>query len=125
MARFRLNGVEFEGNMVDIVGRNIFINGQKVAQVEAGETALDIHILEGTLGELKADGNVVCQNVTGSVDAGGSITVNGSVGAKCDAGGTITVMGNVAGNLDAGGSIKVGGAVQGKMNAGGSINVGR
>lgn len=108
MASLKIDGQVFTGERVDIVGRNIYINGVKQDHtVAAGQQKLQIEVLSGVLGELHADGSVSCGQVNGSVDAGGSINVNGAVGGNVKAGGSANIVGNVAGNCKAGGSLNV------------------
>lgn len=125
MAKVEINGYSFSGDNVMIVGRHVYVDGQKVeTHLVAGQQELDIKVTEGLLKELKAGGSVECGEVTGNVDAGGSISVTGNVGGNADAGGSIDISGNVQGTVDAGGSVRVGGSVSGDIDAGGSVRVG-
>lgn len=122
VGRVTINGVSFFGDNIQVAGRNVIINGEVVMSVDKAESKLIVHVEEGVINSLRADGSVYCGEVTGNVDAGGSVDVKGTVGGSIDAGGSVNVVGNT-GNIDAGGSVNVVGTVNGKMDAGGSIRV--
>ena len=109
MANVSINGRHFSGNNVNIVGRNVYVDGVKV---DAGDlstqTELEIKVTEGVLGKLDAGGSVTCGDVNGSVSTGGSLSVKGNVGGDANAGGSMNVSGSVSGKINAGGSVRVG-----------------
>jgi hypothetical protein len=104
MAKFTIDGRTFTGNRVDIVNGRVTIDGVVCEDTLSGR--VEIHILEGVLGELKTNASVNCGTVEGNIDAGGSVNC-GNVGGSVDAGGSVN-CGNVSGNIDAGGSIRMG-----------------
>ena len=55
--------------------------------------------------------------VSGDVDAGGSVSVGGSVNGDVEAGGKVSVGGDVSGNIDAGAGVTVEGDVSGDIDA--------
>ena len=85
-----------------IVDNNIIsINGKKICGCEGKEVTI-----EGDVGSLKCTGNVkVHGNVTGNIDAGGSVQCN-NVGGEVDSGGSVRCS-KVGGSIDAGGSVSV------------------
>jgi hypothetical protein len=117
-----INGQIYEGNNVSIVNGVVKIDGviQKGEHLE--KKICEIHVLSGTINQLKTDSSVYCQDVAGDVDAGGSVTVQGSVGGEVDAGGSVK-CGAVTGDVDAGGSVTCG-SVGGSIDAGGSVRHG-
>ena len=118
----RMNGKTYVGNDISIINGVVKIDGV-IQEGDHLETKIcEIRILEGTIGSLRTDASVTCQNVTGNVDAGGSVKVAGNVGGEVDAGGSVT-CGNVTGDVDAGGSITCG-SVGGSVDAGGSVRHG-
>lgn len=100
--RYRIEGNIFSA--VNFSDGEIIINGKKVT----GNLSGDVRVIwEGPAVDVNADGSVTVNgNVSGSVDAGGSITC-GNVEGDVDAGGSVTA-GKVSGDIDAGGSVSVG-----------------
>lgn len=102
-----LNGTTVEvpdGASVQVVNNRVLVDGREVLCVTG--TRLDVVIHEGTVRELRADGSVQAQQVSGSVKAGGSVTC-GNVGGDVKAGGSVK-CGDVTGSIDAGGSVRTG-----------------
>ena len=123
MAKVTINGVTIETSGKSIVVSNgkVIVDGTEVQVGEIKNNRIDLHILSGEVGEIRADGNVYAQDVRGDIDAGGSIDCK-NVGGSADAGGSIT-CGDVSGNVDAGGSVRCG-KVGGDIDAGGSVRHG-
>lgn len=115
--RIRINGMDIVG------GRNITItNGVVMVDGNVVEGSpinhrITVEVL-GDLASLTCDGNVICEDVHGKVDAGGSVTC-GDVTGNVDAGGSAK-CGNITGSVDAGGSVNCG-SVGGNIDAGGSV----
>lgn len=122
MGTININGVVYEGNNLSIVNGVVKIDGviQKGDHLE--KKICEVRVLSGTIGALRTDASVTCQDVTGKIDAGGSVSVSGNVGGDIDAGGSIQ-CGDVKGNVDAGGSVQCG-KVGGSVDAGGSVRHG-
>jgi hypothetical protein len=97
-----VNGKTYQGNSVSVINGVVIIDGKKVTDKDLPDTILQIEVT-GTLGELKTDASVNCDNVKGNVEAGGSV--------NCD---------TVGGNVNAGGSVNCD-EVGGSVNAGGSV----
>lgn len=125
MAKIVINGVEITGaNSVVVNNGSIYVNGDLVnVGVTKDQQRLEIQVIDGAIGELKADGNVQCAEVTGNVDAGGSVDVMGDVGGSVDAGGSVSVQNSIGGDVDAGGSVQAGGHIHGDVDAGGSVKI--
>ena len=119
MAKVTINGVTYEGNSVHVRNGKVIIDGLEQSSIEVKNNRVDLHIIEGAVGDIRADGSVYAQNVHGSVNAGGSVDCK-DVGGDVDAGGSAT-CGDVKGNVDAGGSVRCGN-VEGDVDAGGSVS---
>ena len=117
MGTVTVNGKTYVGNDLQIINGKVLVDGREVDNGLSG--VVEVRVLEGTIGQLKTDASVTCQNVTGNIDAGGSVTVKGDVGGKVDAGGSVN-CGDVGQSVDAGVSVNCG-AVQGNVDAGGSV----
>ena len=123
MGRITVNGKTISvpnGTDINVVNNVVYINGVK--QKISDSTKEITIVVEGNIeGDLRVDNASVKVkgNVAGSVDSGGSCTVDGFVGQNINAGGSIR-CGEVKGNADAGGSIRCG-SVGGNASAGGSI----
>lgn len=122
MGTINLNGVVYEGNNISIVDGVVKIDGVVQNGKHLENKICEIRVISGTIGALRTDASVTCKDVTGNVDAGGSVTVNGSVGGDVDAGGSVN-CGSVSKSVDAGGSVNCGG-VGGNVDAGGSVRHG-
>lgn len=117
-----INGKVYEGDNVSIVNGVVKIDGVIQTGDHLEKKICEIRVIDGTIGQLRTDASVYCQNVTEYVDAGGSVTVQGSVGGAVDAGGSVN-CGNVTGDVDAGGSVTCG-KIGGSVDAGGSVRHG-
>jgi hypothetical protein len=122
MNRIEMNGVVYEGSNISIINGVVKIDGVVQTGGHLEKKICEIRVISGTIGALRTDASVTCQDVTGNIDAGGSVSVNGNVGGEIDAGGSIQ-CGNVTGNVDAGGSVQCG-KVSGSIDAGGSVRHG-
>jgi len=122
MGTVNINGVVYEGNNISIVNGVVKIDGVIQTGEHLEKKIAEIRVIDGTIGALRTDASVYCQDVTGNIDAGGSVTVQGSVGGEIDAGGSIK-CGDVTGNVDAGGSVTCG-KISGSVDAGGSVRHG-
>lgn len=122
MGRIEMNGVVYEGNNISIVNGVVKIDGVVQTGGHLEKKICEIRVLSGTIEQLRTDASVYCQDVTGDVDAGGSVTVQGSVGGEVDAGGSVK-CGDVTGDVDAGGSVTCG-KIGGSVDAGGSVRHG-
>lgn len=109
---FRIKNRIFSGSTMDIVGRNIYVDGNKVHEAE--ESKLEIQILEGaSVKKISSDRSV---NVQGNIDGPVTATsvncndITGSVTAKsvnCD---------DVVGDIKAEGNVNCG-RVSGSITA--------
>ena len=121
MATITIGGVKVTGDNIEIRNGKVIVDGVEFDGVmnTAGVSitnggTLEVRVLEGRLGNLRADGSIHCENVEGSVNAGGSVHANNVTG-NANAGGSVT-CGDVGGNASAGGSVKCG-DVRGNVTA--------
>lgn len=121
MATINIGGVKVTGDNIEIRNGKVIVDGVEISGVQntAGVSitsggTLEVRVLEGRLGNLRADGSIHCENVEGSVNAGGSVHAN-DVNGNASAGGSVT-CGDVGGNASAGGSVKCG-DVRGNVTA--------
>ena len=119
-----VNGRRYDipnGASVSISNGVVKVNGKELDDEARGGQPCEVHI-QGDIGELRCDGDAhIDGNVTGDVDAGGSVECH-NVGKSVDAGGIISCA-NVSGDVDAGGSVNASG-IHGDVDAGGSVNCG-
>lgn len=118
MGKVTINGMTFEGDSIHVRNNKVFVDGREIDVGEVKKNRIDVHILSGEVGDIRADGDIYAQNVKGDADAGGSIECK-DVGGSVDAGGSVN-CGNVSGDVDAGGSVNCGN-VGGDIDAGGSV----
>jgi hypothetical protein len=125
MARMSVNGVEITGSNVIAYGGQFIVDGvdytETLKSANAHKPFLEIKVLEGDIKRLHSSANVICGDVLGDVDAGGSVTCK-NVEGNVESGGSI-YSGNVGGNVEAGGSVNCGN-VEGNIDAGGSVKHG-
>jgi hypothetical protein len=106
MAFLSLNGRTFTGGNISIIGGQVWIDGKRVdGDLDLRGGTLDVRVLEGSIESLKADGNVSCGAVSGSVSAGGNATCD-SVGGSVNAGGNVRCD-KVGGSVRAGGNVRM------------------
>ncbi|UUZ75441.1 hypothetical protein LP414_27380 [Polaromonas sp. P1(28)-13] len=105
MATISVNGRNYAGSNITIRNGVITIDGVKQAD-DSTKGAVEIRVLEGTIGELNSDLSVNCNNVTGNVHAGGSVNCD-DVGSNVSAGGSVNCD-DIGGNVSAGGSVRHG-----------------
>jgi hypothetical protein len=99
-----INGKEYSGNNVTVINGVVTVDGSPV--LDTGNKNVEVKI-EGSVGELRADGSVtVSGTVTGNVDAGGSVNCD-DVGGNVSAGGSVNCD-DVGGSVNAGGSVRHG-----------------
>lgn len=120
-SQISVNGTNYtvSGSSIEIKNGVVRVDG-KIVSDESKSQAIKIEIT-GDLMSLTCDLDVVCGNVAGNVDAGGSVECK-DVQGFVDAGGSIE-CGNVGDYVDAGGSVKCG-TVGGDVDAGGSVRHG-
>ena len=96
-----INGISYQGNSVAIRGGKVIIDGKE----QKGEPLSGVVKVKvtGVLQHLECDAAVTCEDVKGSVNAGGSVTCK-DVGGSVSVGGSIH-CGNVKGSVTAGGSV--------------------
>ena len=117
MNTVQINGETYHSkHSISVNGSSIIIDGKPVK--ENAEHVLTIKVIEGSIGELKTDKSVVCEDVTGNVHAGGSVSAN-DIGGNVEASGSVSCDA-VEGDVKAGGSVSCG-EVGGSVNAGGSV----
>lgn len=97
-----------------IRGNNVIVNGSQVVSDVDGDV-----IIEGNIHDLSTNRSAKIRgDVTGDVDAGGSVKC-GNIGGSCKASGSVKCS-DIGGNASAGGSVKAS-AISGSVTAGGSI----
>ena len=107
--KITINGVTIEvdssnGSSINVRNGVVSVGG---VVVQTGLSGVVEIIWSGPAASINADGSVTVNGeVKGDVDAGGSINC-GNVSGSADAGGSIN-CGNIGGNADAGGSIRAG-----------------
>jgi len=104
MSTITINGKTYitKGNDISIIDGIVSVDGNII---EAGLSGNVKITWDGPLANLRADGDVTCENVNGKLDAGGNIHIKGNVNSNVNSGGSVHVSGNVGGNVQAGGSI--------------------
>lgn len=106
MAKITINGEVFqiEGSAsISINNNSISVGGNKIKD---GLSDIVEIKWEGPVADVDSNASIsITGDVTGDVDAGGSVKC-GNVGGDVDAGGSIS-CGNVSGDVDAGGSISM------------------
>jgi hypothetical protein len=119
-----VNGKSFtvpNGANVSIINNVLYVDGQEYTGDGYESKQFKIEITGGVVANVKVErGDVTVHGDAGSIDAGGSVTVSGSVSGKVDAGGSVN-CGNVSGDVDAGGSVNCG-SIGGDVDAGGSVH---
>ena len=103
MSEIWIDGKVFRGSSVSIINGVVTIDGARQDGAVSGVVEIRV---TGTLHELVTDASVTCQNVTGTVQAGGSVEC-GDVGGTVQAGGSVECK-NVRGSIMAGGSVQHG-----------------
>ncbi len=109
MGKITINGVTYEGNNLNIINGNVYIDGKIATNVDK-EVKIKV---EGSLMNLATDQSVECEDVHGSIEAEGSVNCE-DVGGNVVAGGSVNCN-DVEGNVTAGGSVNcndVGGNVK-------------
>lgn len=110
------------GSMICVTGGDVYVDGKPYFDSKDAKT-VDIRI-EGNCGSLNVNRCNTIQvtgDVAGAINAGGNVSVGGSVtDGNVNAGGSVT-CGDVSGDVDAGGSVRCG-KVGGSVDAGGSVH---
>ena len=104
MNKITINGVTYQTDgsaQIVINNGTVTVGGKHVVGGLSGVVRVE---WAGPLASLQSDASVICGDVSGDVDAGGSVQSH-----------------NVNGSVSAGGSVNCG-AVGGKVRAGGSVN---
>lgn len=105
------------GKNINIQGGQLYVDGQLYGEKSTGTIEVK---WTGPVADLTVhDGNVICQDVKGNVDAGGNVSCK-DVDGDVDAGGNIT-CGDVGGDVDSGGNVNCGN-VKGDVDAGGNVS---
>ena len=116
----QINGKTYTSNhSISVTNGRVIIDGKEVK--EDAKNVMTIKVVEGSINELKTDLAVVCENVTGNVDAGGSVSAD-NIGGDVHASGSVSCD-DVKGDVHAGGSVSCD-DVGGSIKAGGSVNHG-
>lgn len=104
MNKVIINGKEIKcnGNNISVINNNVYVDG-KIISEEAVKNS-DIYVY-GNVENIKCEGSVQCNDVSGDIRAGGSV--------NCD---------DVGGNIACGGSVNCD-EVKGNINAGGKVNI--
>lgn len=102
MNTVNINGKIYNGNNITIRNSKITIDGVEQKD-DSAKGAVEIRVLEGTIGQLDTDLSVNCNNVANGVNAGGSVNCEDVLG-NVSAGGSVNCE-NVSGTVTAGGSV--------------------
>lgn len=105
---------------INIINNVLYVDGQEYVGDGYESKQFKIEITGGVANVKVERGDVIVHGNTGTIDAGGNISIAGSVSGNVDAGGNITCE-NVTGNVDAGGNVKCG-SIGGSVDAGGNIS---
>lgn len=93
-----------DGDNIVVSKGSVYIGGNRMYSTDTGQP-IEIHI-HGNVGQIKSDESVnVSGNVTGPIDAGGSVNCK-DVSGNINAGGPV-MCGNVGGSVDAGGPVSI------------------
>ena len=95
--------IRVQGNNISIINDKIIVDGTPLN--EALDQPNITVIVEGDCKILSASGNVEVRGNAGSIDCRGSCHVDGNVTGNVDASGSVT-CGDVGGNIDASGSVR-------------------
>ena len=100
-----------KGSSVSIIGNKIIVDGKEYKEHEELKDEYKIVniYIEGNVDNINTSASVGVNGNVGSIDCGGSCSVEGDVTGEIDCGGSCTVKGNHKGNINAGGSVRVGG----------------
>jgi len=109
------------GANISVVNNVLYVDGQEYSGDGYESKQFKIEITGGVANVKVERGDVTVHGNAGSVDAGGNISIAGSVSGDVDAGGNVT-CGNVTGDVDAGGNVKCG-LIGGSVDAGGNISI--
>ncbi len=101
---FTLNGIKISGDNVTVNGQTIVVDGKAVEGIDLSTCTLKIEVVQGSIQNLTADGNVTAQDVRGAVSAGGNVAC-GCVGGTVNAGGNVKCN-RVGGSINAGGNVR-------------------
>ena len=104
MGTFTFNGIKITGDNVTIKGQSIIVDGVAVEGIDLSSGTLQIEVVQGSIQNLTADGNVTAQDVRGSVSSGGNVSC-GCVGGTVNAGGNVKCN-RVGGSINAGGNVR-------------------
>ena len=101
-----INGITYEGNNIKVVNNKVWVNGKRVDNAKPGKNGILGIEVTGTLHNLETDLSVTCDDVTGTIQAGGSVACD-NVGGTIQAGGSVNCD-NLGGSVMAGGSVNYG-----------------
>lgn len=100
-----INGKSYRGNSVSVFNGQVKIDGKAIDDPDLPQNVLEIDVT-GTLARLETDASVTCEDVKGTVIAGGSVSCD-AVGGDVKASGSVSCD-RVGGNVTAGGSVSHG-----------------
>lgn len=101
MAKFVIDGKEFNGNSLRIAGGLVVVDG--VTQEGSVMGVVEVRVTEGVLGDISSDMSIYAGDVVGNVTAGMSVEC-GNVGGDVTSKMSVT-CGTVGGDIDAGMSV--------------------
>lgn len=95
--------IRVKGNSISIINDQIIVDGKPIEE-ELDQPNITV-IVEGGCKILSASGDVTVKGNAGNIDCRGSCHIEGNVTGDVDASGSVT-CGDVGGNIDACGSVK-------------------
>ena len=95
--------IRVQGNNISIINDKVIVDGKHID--ETFDQPNITVIVEGDCKILNTSGNVEVKGNAGNIDCRGSCHINGNVTGSIDASGSVT-CGDVGGNIDACGSVR-------------------
>ncbi len=104
---------------VDVPGDleiRLFCKGRQIADAKVNGT-VTVRVL-GRIRDVHGFTNLVCDDIEGDADVGGSLDCHGDIGGDVSVGGSLRLKGDIDGDVHAGGSVECYGEISGDVSAG-------
>lgn len=99
-----VNGVEInapKGASISIINNQIYVNGKPYNDERLNKKEIVQLVINGDVGSIKTDVDVICRNVNGDIDCGRDCDIKGDVSGNIIAGRDIDCK-NIGGSAKAG-----------------------